>query len=359
MRQVIIFEWYSLMLNVTDKLPDGILDLDATRLHEVLAGPTLFHLPGKLTPALFVSVLLHGNEDTGWEAVRRLLTRYVDSELPRALSLFIGNVEAAREGMRRLDGQQDFNRIWLPGSSPEHHMTRQVLDEMRNRGVFASIDIHNNTGLNPHYACINRLEDPFFHLATLFNRTVVYFVKPEGVQSAAFADLCPAVTLECGQVGQRRGIDHAVELIDACIHLHELPGRAVAAHDIDLYHTVAIAKVPEQISFGFNDDAADICFVSDIDHMNFRELPANTVLGSVGEGEYICLDVRNEHGEQVCDQYFDFSNGRISTRQPVMPSMLTLDARIIRQDCLCYLMERFELPDAETISSEDGTTGDQ
>ena len=26
------------------------------------------------------------------------------------------------------------------------------------RGVFASIDIHNNTGLNPHYGCVNQLD---------------------------------------------------------------------------------------------------------------------------------------------------------------------------------------------------------
>ena len=25
---------------------------------------------------------------------------------------------------------------------------------------------------------------------------------------------------------------------------------------------------------------------------------------------------------------------------PVMPAMLTLDERVIRQDCLCYFMER-------------------
>jgi hypothetical protein len=28
-----------------------------------------------------------------------------------------------------------------------------------------------------------------------------------------------------------------------------------------------------------------------------------------------------------------------------MPSMFTLDERIIRQDCLGYLMERYPLPD--------------
>ena len=55
--------------------------------------------------------------------------------------------------------------------------------------MFASIDIHNNTGLNPHYGCVNRLDPPFLHLATLFSRIVVYFKRPLGVQSAAFASV--------------------------------------------------------------------------------------------------------------------------------------------------------------------------
>jgi succinylglutamate desuccinylase len=135
---------------------------------------------------LFVSVLLHGNETTGWQAVRQLLRCYRERELPRSLSLFIGNVRAARYGQRRLDGQPDYNRIWGPGSTPEHAMAEAVLRQMRQRGVFASVDIHNNTGTNPHYACVNYLDPSTLHLATLFGRTVLYFRRPEGVQSMAF-----------------------------------------------------------------------------------------------------------------------------------------------------------------------------
>ncbi len=151
----------SVMLTQYDALPPGLLDLPAARLGEVLPGPALIHLPGRRTPPLFVSVLLHGNEDTGWLAAQSVLKKYATAELPRALSLFIGNVEAARSGLRRLDGQPDYNRVW-PGSEEAHPaelaMMRQVVDVMRARGVFASIDIHNNTGLNPHYACVNRLD---------------------------------------------------------------------------------------------------------------------------------------------------------------------------------------------------------
>jgi len=158
------------MLTQYESLPDGLLDLPAARLGEVLPGPALIHLPGRHTLPLFVSVLLHGNEDTGWLAAQEILRKYAAAELPRALSLFIGNVAAARSGVRRLDDQPDYTRVW-PGCEEAHPaeraMMQEVVDAMRARGVFASIDIHNNTGLNPHYACVNRLDQAFLHLAAL------------------------------------------------------------------------------------------------------------------------------------------------------------------------------------------------
>ena len=98
------------MLKELDHLPVGLLDLDATQLISMLPGPTLIHLAGRREPSLFVTVLMHGNETTGWEAVQSLLRRYLvgDSlgELPRGLSLFISNVSAAQFGLRSLDASR-------------------------------------------------------------------------------------------------------------------------------------------------------------------------------------------------------------------------------------------------------------
>jgi hypothetical protein len=328
-------------------LPAGLLDLPASRLGEVLPGPALIHLPGRRQPPLFVSVLLHGNEDTGWLAAQSILRKYESDELPRALSLFIGNVEAARSGQRRLDGQPDYNRVW-PGSEESHPaelaMMQQVVDTMRARGVFASLDIHNNTGLNPHYACVNRLDQAFLHLATLFSRIVVYFIRPRGVQSAAFAGLCPSVTVECGKPGKPGSVEHAAEFIEACLHLSEFPAHSVAPHDIDLFHTVATVKVPEQVSFGFNTPDADIDFVPELDHFNFRELERDNLLGRMRQGCSARLQALDEAGEDIGDRLFDYRQGEITLRQRLMPAMLTRDERVIRQDCLCYLMERIKAP---------------
>ncbi|ABC98482.1 peptidase M14 [Synechococcus sp. 63AY4M2] len=331
------------MLTVLDHLPDQLLDLEAHQLEDRLGGPTLIHLAGRRDPPLFVSVLLHGNEVTGWQAVQQLLRRYTRRELPRSLSLFIGNVRAARYGQRRLDGQPDYNRIWVPGSTPEHAMAEAVLRQMRQRGVFASVDIHNNTGTNPHYACVNYLDPSTLHLATLFGRTVLYFRRPEGVQSMAFGRFCPAVTLECGKPDQPHGTQHACEFLEACLHLSALPQRPVLSQDIDLFHSVAIVKIPDEVSFGFGEEAGDphLRFPPDLDLLNFRELPPHTRIGWTNNGFH--LEVQDEQGQDVADRFFYAQDGEIRTRVPIMPGMLTLNSRIIRQDCLCYLMERYSL----------------
>ena len=337
-------------LRELDGLPDCLLAADTRDLAALLGGPTLLHLAGSRQPPLFVCALLHGNEDVGWEAVRELLGGHLRRagrlHLPRAMSLFLGNLEAAAKGVRHLPGQPDYNRVW-PGSelpeTPEHDLMTQVVEVMARRGVFASVDLHNNTGHNPHYACVNSIDNAFLQLATLFSRTVVYFIRPRGVQSQAMSRFCPAVTLECGKVGERHGVEHARDYLDACLHLSALPDHPVPCHDIDLFHTVAQVKVPDEVSFSFGPDAkgGDIGFTPDLDRLNFRELPAGTTLGRVRRPGARLL-VYDEQGRDLAQRYLSLEDGELRLRLPVMPSMLTCDATVVRQDCLGYFMERYE-----------------
>ncbi len=334
-------------LHELTEIPSGLLDVPATELHRILPGPSLLHLPGRQPAPLFVSVLLHGNETTGLLALQQLLRDYRDRPLPRALSVFFGNVEAARHGVRRLEGQPDYNRVWHGTTLPDCAETRlaaRVVDIMRTRGVFASVDLHNNTGLNPHYACVNSLDTPHLQLASLFSRTVVFFETPRGTQSAALTPLCPAVTLECGRPGEAHGVAHAREFVEACLHLAEVPKHPVAASDIHLFHTVAQVRVPDGVSFGFEPDTADLVFVEDLERMNFQEMPEGTVLATCRPGSAARLQVTDAAGRDVTAHWLTQDGHTLTLRREVMPSMLTSNLTIIRQDCLCYLMERLPLP---------------
>lgn len=337
-------------MTVLHALPRGLLGKSARALHEVLPGPTLIHLPGRRSPPLFVSVLLHGNEDVGWRAVQRLLGECGGRALPRALSLFVGNVAAAREGQRRLPGQPDYNRVWPGGGATgcaEERVMQAVVDEMARLGVFASVDVHNNTGTNPHYACVNRLDARFLSLAVLFSRTVVYFLRPTGVQSMAFAGLCPAVTLECGKVGEQAGVDHAARFLSACLHLSDLPARPPAAHDIELFHTVAVLRLAHGSGASRPNRPCDggwIRFVPDFDRLNFQELPAGTLLAHADATGEAPLQVWGEGGEDLTGRFLQQNGRDIRLRRPVMPAMLTLDQTVMQQDCVGYFMERLRGP---------------
>jgi hypothetical protein len=328
-------------LAILDQVPPGFLDTSARDLHRILSGPTLIHLPGRQPEPLFVSLLLHGNEDVGLRAVQRLLNG--GRELSRALSLFVGNVAAARENRRRLEGQADYNRVWTgEGDLPEHALMRSVIAEMRARRPFASVDLHNNTGHNPYYGCVTELRHPDLHLASIFGRTVVFFRLPKGVQTMAFSAFCPAVTLECGRVGDEGGVARAAEFLDACLRLSEIPSHPVPAGDVHLFHTVAALKVAPEATLRFDGAPSDLRFRADLDWFNFRELAPGTVFGH-GRLEG-CLRVEDDLGRDVTATYLEEAGGELRLRRTVMPSMLTLDERVIRQDCLGYFMERLALP---------------
>ncbi len=344
-------------LTELDHLPAGLLELPASELHKVLDGPTLIHLQGQNPQPLFITVLQHGNETTGWDAVRRLLkSHYEFDPLPRSLSILIGNTKAAKHRLRRLDDQLDYNRCW-PGGQLEDSdigkMFQQVTDRVRSLSPIAALDFHNNTGLNPHYAAINRIRPEFLRLASYFSSKVVYFTMPKGTQSLSFSKFCPSSTLECGQAGEVHGTDHCMGFLETLLHLDKLPTTPMGTDDVHLFHMVATVRVHDDTLFGFGHVPTDVSFRENLDALNFQELPPGISLGDLNGGPAQPLVARNIDGLDVTDQYFRFDRGQIETIREIMPSMLTLNRRVIQQDCLCYLMDRVHFEDHIEVTDHD------
>ena len=328
-------------LIVLDHFPDHLLEVEAAHLWQHLAGPTLFKVAGRQPHPLFVTVLLHGNEITGWQAVQEVMRSYQGKVLPRSLLLFVGNVEEAKANVRTLPLQLDYNRAW-PGTrfpdAPEASLMQRVVDVVKEATPFASIDVHNNTGHNPLYGCVNKLDDEDLHLARLFSRTIVFFERPRGVQSIALSQICPAVTIECGQVGTVGVIEKAASFIKSALQLTTFPEHPLPDQDIELIKTSAIVKVPVEAQFSFDGSEADFCFRADLEQLNFSPLAPGTVWGRLSDGCEHRLDVSVDEDSDGDKTYFDYHNGEIRLRHEVIPAMITHNQDAVRSDCLCYLM---------------------
>lgn len=323
-------------------IPDAFLNAKAEDLHAILQAPTLFHLEGINPQPLFICTLLHGNETTGLYAIQRLIKKYQDKPLPRAISLFIGNIAAAKENQRRLDTQDDYNRIW-PGShhsdSSEKDMMQTVTNIMKKKKPFASIDIHNNTGKNPHYGCINILNPHGLVLASEFSDIAVYFTDPKGVQSSAFSDFCPSVVLECGQTGDKSGEDHALSYLEDILQIDNLSSQN--SNNLKLYHTIARVLLPKAITIG--DNTSDLCLNTKLENKNFHQIKPGTEFAAINSTKDKLIIVNSESHEDVTDEYMEVKNDKLLFKKTITLSMFTTNERAIRQDCICYFMEELRL----------------
>jgi hypothetical protein len=322
-------------------LPDGFFDITTANIRSLFPKPTLVHLDGKDPNFLFISILLHGNEYTGLKVMQKILAEHAN-DLPRSILMFVGNVRAAEANLRFLPDQVDYNRCW-PGTdlepSPTSQMMQRIVEIAHGLPLFTAIDIHNNTGKNPHYSCIT---DPSFenqNLAARFNPVGMVF-NHKGVCTMAFNGICPAITLECGLPGDPQGIEHACRFVEGMLTLDELPQNQPTRHALHLVESHLTLNVPEHVSFAFDPDAdADLRFENNFEERNFTLFDPHQVFGYTRVARP--LSITDTDGHDVTDEILRVEEGKIYLNNTMMPAMITHDKLVVRQDCLCHLLQDY------------------
>ncbi|MCG8442536.1 MAG: succinylglutamate desuccinylase/aspartoacylase family protein [Caulobacterales bacterium] len=326
-------------LDRREGLPEALQSLAPHEVREVFPNPTLVRTRGRGDETVFVSTLLHGDETTSFFVLQNLARALAVRTPLRSLLIFVGNVAAAERGLRRLPDGEDFNRLWTGGDRPEHAVAAEVIEAARAAAPFASIDVHNNTGANPDYGCVNVLEGAHLHLCSLFARVGVFYTNPKTTQSMAFSRFCPAVTLECGRAGTPQGVRRATELVLDAANLHALNDEGPAPGDLELYETVGRVLVDPEASISFGSEPADVRFASDIDHLNFSEAPAGHLWARSPHAR-APLTVVDADQRDITADFFTQAGEEVRLTRPVVPSMVTTSVAAVRLDCLGYLMLR-------------------
>ena len=306
-------------LNIAATLPDSLADVPATALADELGGPTLFDLRKPKAPPLFVSVLLHGNEVSGWDAVRGLFYEF------RSISslLFLANLDAAREGVRALPSQADFNRVWEGGDTSEAAVAAEVTARVAAAEPYVAVDIHNNTGRNPPYAVVCRTDSKTLAFAGAFAERALLASQPDGFQTRRFTRFCTAVTVEVGTPDDPDSTTRAAGYVAELLSAYPRPPSTRAPHELRLYETVARVLVAE----GTEIEPA-------MQGFNFRRAPAGACLTRCGP-----LVARSADGDDISDEYFTVDDGMAVLIRPTILAMYTRELESARRDCLCYFLE--------------------
>jgi succinylglutamate desuccinylase len=324
------------MITVLDQMPDGLLTAKPSALADLCDELTVIHLKGAVDPPVVLSLMLHGNEPAGLLALQHLFGELGAraSALPRSLTLLIGNVLAAQAGVRRLDDQADFNRIW---QQPQGRAV-WALKELEHKQPLALLDVHNSSGHNPHFVGVTKLDRTTLGLAFAFSTRVVNVTGPSGMLAQAAADFTPSVTLECGAPHDPDGFKVAAKLAHRLLETGEVPV---------LPEAMPVEVLENMCSFRLRDNA-ELAFPDDLERNNFVDVPVGTPL-AFGADQHRGLFAIDRDGEEVTERFLRYEDGpvgdgsrggRFVSTSPFVPVMMTLDQRVMRQDCLGYAMKR-------------------
>jgi len=170
----------------------------------------------------------------------------------------------------------------------------------------------------------------------------VFVEEPDTVLTRTFAGRCPAVALEVGPVGDPRGLTRVLDYLERLLELEAVPRSSVA--ELALFRSLARVHVRGGVSFRFEGDAdggdAELALTGGVEAVNFHELASGTPFGTTRREVADVLEVLDVRHRDVTGEFLARRGTEVVLNRPVVPAMYTTDPYVVRQDCLCYFMER-------------------
>ena len=314
--------------DVQDSFDEQLLNVEAHELHRFLSGSTVFDLRQEGVKPFFVSTLLHGNETSGWDAVRRFIADHSDA----SFVLFIGNVHAAAQNMRHLPHEVDFNRIWQ-----QQPWQTYLSDLLQTYKPWCGIDIHNNSGPNPHYSVVTDVRRKTLALATLFSNKVIFTDHTLDILAHGVSSHCPALTIETGTVDDPASERRAYAFLERLNTIGRVPDALQC--EPETYATVGIVKVAHQ-NGGIDNFPV---FEPSLKHKSFKTLPAGSPFINCLPTDWQVNVLDPAHDRDLTLDFLEFRDRGAILKRDVVMSMFTHKPLLAIQDCVCYFLKATSL----------------
>lgn len=312
---------------------------------EQLTAPTWIFVPGHdHSRCRAITTLLHGNEPSGLHAVHAWLR---SGETPATdLYFCIASVQAAQHPpgffYRMLPEHRDLNRCFRPPyKDAEGVLAANILRRLCAVQPEAVLDIHNTSGSGPSFAVVTSSDPRHTALASIFTRhLIITDLKLGAIMEFEEGDF-PITTIECGGCHDPQAHQLAIEGVRQFAHKQDLFDSSSINAELVLYKHPLRVEMIEGSEIAYADhplDNVDVTLHSDVEHFNFGETPAHSVLGWLGPRGLNCLTARDSMGSEHIEHYFEVRDNQLTSRQPLRLFMVTKNPDIAKSDCLFYLV---------------------
>jgi hypothetical protein len=308
-----------------------------------LGGPAVLRAAGR-DPGRCraVSTLLHGNEPSGLRALHGWLRR---GETPAVDVLFLlGGVEAALVppgfAHRMLPGSRDLNRCFrAPFEGREGALAAELLAAVEAARPEALVDIHNTTGHTPPYGVGPSAGARQLALVALFAERFLRSDLRLGALVEAGDACCPSVTVECGRAGDPAADAVARAGLERFLRAERLAAAGGEGVRVLADPVRVEVSAGSRVTYGDGPEPPfDLTVARDVDRHNFEVLASGAPIGWLGRRDTWPVVARGADGREISRELFAAQDGVLRARCPLVPIMMTTDARIATSDCLFYVV---------------------
>lgn len=309
-----------------------------------LQQPTVIEIEGKDSSQWrVISVLIHGNEPSGFFATYQFLKQQITPHTNLAIS--ISSVRAARQipafSHRHVPGEFDLNRRFglIESNDRVTELARQLTEYIRGRCPQLIVDLHNTSGSGPAFAVSISNHHSIRKMASLFcHRMVVTQLIVGSLMELNFN--CPIVTIECGGSQDEESHKVALEGLNAFSKIVSIDELDENIMEIFAHPVRVTAHQGISLKYGEQENAdVDITLIKDIEHLNFDEITTGKQVAWLSRSLGDCLQAINDQGEDVIESLFEVINNQLIAKRNLRIFMATSRADIALSDCLFYAVE--------------------
>jgi len=309
-----------------------------------LKGPSWFVVKGSGSGRpRAIMTLLHGNEPSGFRALRRWLAS--DPTPPVDIHICVASVEAASTPplftwRERRDGR-DLNRAFrAPYEDYEGSLAKEILDRLLKLNPEALVDLHNTSGSGPSFGLAAVVDERHKRLSSFFSERMVRLGSSLGTLMEATVDVFPALIVECGGVPDSESDAVALQGIKAFTESESLWG-GPETDTVEFYEKPTRIKLKKGLRLVYADsrsDEADLTLRDDIDRLNHGVTASGELLGWLHGQGLDALLPEGPAGGPALETMLRERDGRLETACEMKILLATTRSDIGVSDCLFYII---------------------